>query len=169
VSADSAFCERYKHVSVSIQLSIKSQQGFNSASLQDALINVLNGLRDQQIRPGFIMRSNSNSAPLLQKHSVTVQLTARNKQWFTVSAFPFVDRSFDARQWLMDLVAKKAALSYNTKGHSLWLVLGVTDPNGQSAFDVDSFVGVELPMKPFARVIVTDAMRTTSTPLREAS
>lgn len=160
-AANAALAQRFAKLSLSIRLTIHETTGFKPRDLVAAVVEKLLRLPAAIIRPSAIVTP-APSDELLVKYGFFMMFNERHHEWIEVTPH-LPNDSIDEQQALLDLIQKKAGLTYHTQGHPLWLALAITDPFGQLTFDLKSFAERAYAIFQFDRMIITNGSQSVIT------
>lgn len=151
--------EYFSLQSISLQLSVTDQRGFNSKQLVGEIIDLALEACSANRPTGAMLFPDANDHPLLNAYKCRGQITAPSHSPISITPDPFANRVTTPGIHVASLIEQKRSLKYREVGDGLWLALGVTDPIGQFRFNIENFSGSTYDMEPFERIIITDGFR----------
>jgi hypothetical protein len=161
-ATNNALSDRFKNVSLSIQVAIRETAGYNSRTLLASIINRLQNLPLTFIHPSAIDRVRLGDDQLLYKHSFSLIFSERHSKWTEIT--PYLPKNdVDTEAAMVKLIDQKRALEYTTNGHPLWLAIGIADPWGQFTYPIEAFAQKRYTIAPFERMLITDNARAITT------
>lgn len=145
--------------SMSLQLSVTNQRGFNSRKLIEEIVDLALAACSANRPTGAMIFPDPSRQPLLKTYKCHGQITLRGHSPISLTPDPFANRAATPRIHVSGLIEQKRGLKYREVGDGLWLALGVTDPMGQFSFNIEEFSGNTFDMPPFERIVITDGVR----------